>query len=91
MTFNNQWPGLRLNSPQLSEHTTALLAGLGYGEAELQEFVPQQPESNKIAKQAVRCGIKGLKAFHALSPIITGAAATKYIAVQATLKLFSYD
>ena len=39
-------------APELTarEHTAELLVGMGYGEAELQEFVPQQPGSNRMAK-----------------------------------------
>ena len=90
LTLNKQRPGLRLNSPQLGEHTAELLAGLGCGEAEIQ-VCTQQPGPNRSAKWTVRCGIKRLEAFHAFSPMISGTAAIKYIAVQAAVQRFSCD
>ena len=44
LTLAGQRPGLRLNPPQLGEHTRPLLLSLGYSEAELAELV-----ANKVA------------------------------------------
>ncbi len=41
LTLDGERPGLRLNPPALGEHSRVVLAGLGYGEADIQRLLDQ--------------------------------------------------
>ena len=87
LKLNKQRPGLRLNSPQLGEHTAELLAGLG--RPRFRRLCP----AAQVEPSAVDCLMQNQKAesISCPQPNNYGAAATKYIAVQAALKRFSCD
>ena len=75
LTLNKQRPGLRLNSPQLGEHTAELLAGLGCGGQRFRS-VPNSPDRTEEPNGLFDAELKGWKHFR-LSSVSGGTPQSK--------------